>query len=199
LSIIEQTRKVRGQALIELAIMLPVLILLLSITAPIIVRAIGSTWLDERLALKLFGQDDDQAHRLLVRTHDNARLPSYFQGDELEEKSQITPLGFPIPLLNHRFPGKIQRKSATVTLEKTGWWNRSVLGDPREEFLRLSRALSMVPAPNLDESRVPWEVRKLTLLGLAPGSNRILERAGLDLFHLNLDALPESASQELEK
>lgn len=199
MSAIEQTRKVRGQALIELVIILPILILLLSATAPLIVRAIGSIWLDERLALKLLGQDDDQAQRLLVWIHEKDRLPPYFQEDELDETSRITPLGVPMPLLNHRFPGKIQRNSATVSLEKTGWWKRPVLGDPQEDFLRLSRALSMVPAPNLDESRVPWEVRKLTLLGLAPGNNRILERAGLDLFHLNLDALPGAASQGVKK
>ena len=192
---IELTGKVGGQALIELVIILPVLILLLSTTAPLVVRAIGSIWLDERLSIKLLGQDDDQIHRLLVRTHEKDRLPSYFQKNELEENSRITPLGVPIPLLNHLFPGKIHQESATVSLEKTGWWKRPVLGDPREDFFRLSRALSILPTSNLDESRVPWEVKRLTLLGLAPGNNRIMEMAGLDLFHLNLDALPETASQ----
>ena len=43
------------------------------------------------------------------------------------------------------------------------------------------------------ESKVPDEVRRLTLIGLASGKTNILEKTGFNLFHLNLDALPETA------
>ena len=192
-------RKTRGQALVELAIILPILVLFMSAVTPLIVKNIASSWLDERLALRHFGKDDHMVQQVLARTHEADQLPPYFEKEGLEESIRSAPLEASIPLLPQNFPGKIYRIRTTAKLQEKGWWNRSILHSPQEEHLRLSKTLSMVPASYTDESQVPGEVRRLTLLGLASGTTSILDKAGLDLFHLNLDALPETAARGKDK
>lgn len=188
----KKREKASGQALVEMVIILPVLVLFMSVVVPLVVQGIASSWLDERLSLRHLGQDDARVHQLLERTHETDRLPPYFEKRGLEESAQRSPLGVSIPFPGNFFPGEIYRVRATVNLTESEWWNPSILGDPPMDHHRLSRTLSMVQASSFHESSIPREVRRLTLLGLAPGKVKVLNGAGSKLFHLNLDALPET-------
>ena len=192
MSISKQAEKARGQALVELAVILPVLVLFMVLVIPLIVKGVALPWLDERLALRQLGRDDEQVHRVLLLTHGSDLLPPYFDKTRLEEKTRNAPMGMSIPLLSNTFPGDMTRKQTTATLSEHGWWNLGLLGNPQERDRRISRGLTMVTAQVPIESRVPDEVRGLTLIGVASGMTGILEKTGFDLFHLNLDALPQT-------
>ena len=188
----KQAEKARGQALVEFAVILPVLVIFMVAVIPLIVKGVALPWLDERLTLRQLGQDDEQVHRVLLLTHDSDLLPPYFDKTRIEESTRNAPMGMSIPLLGDTFPGHITRELITATLSEHGWWNRELLGDPQERDRQISRGLTMVAAQVLVESRVPDEVKRLTLVGLTPGKTGLLKRAGFNLFHINLDALPET-------
>ena len=48
----------------------------------------------------------------------------------------------------------------------------------------------MVKTPLLIESHVAEKVKNLMLTEITSGMTKVLEQAGINLFHLNLDALP---------
>ena len=198
-NISNQAEKVRGQALVELAVILPVLLLFMAAVMPLIVNGVALPWLDERLTLRQLEQDDEQIHRLLQLTHDSDLLPPYFDKTKLEDSTQSTSMGMSIPLLGKIFPGDMTRKMTTATLPEHGWWNRELLGNPQKEDRQISRSLTMVTAQVLVESQVPNEVKRLTLIGVASGKTGILEKTGFNLFHLNLDALPETGEGGMRK
>ncbi len=199
MSISNQAEKARGQALVELAVILPVLVLFMAAVMPLIVNGVPLPWLDERLTLRQLEQDDEQVHPLLQLTHEMDLLPPYFDKASLEESTRSTSMGVSIPLLGVIFPGDMTRKMTTATLPEHGWWNRELLGNPQKEDRQISRSLTMVTAQVLVESQVPNEVKRLTLIGVASGKTGILEKAGFNLFHLNLDALPEHGKGGGEK
>jgi len=199
LSISNQAEKTRGQALVELAVILPVLVLFMAAVMPLIAIGVALPWLDERLTLRQLEQDDEQIHPLLQLTHEMDLLPPYFDKASLEESTRSTSMGMSIPLLGVIFPGDMTRKMTTATLPEHGWWNRELLGNPQKEDRQISRSLTMVTAQVLVESQVPNEVKRLTLIGVASGKTGILEKAGFNLFHLNLDALPEHGKGGGEK
>ena len=193
LSLSRQTVKVRGQALVELAVILPVLVLFMAAVIPLIVKGVTLPWLDERLTLRQLSQDDEQVHRLLQLTHESDLLPPYFDNTSLEESTHSASMGLSIPLLGKTFPGNMTRKLTIATLPEHGWWNREIFGSTQGSDPKISRDLTMVAAQVPVESEVFDEVKRLTLVGLATGKTNILEKTGFNLFHLNLDALPETA------
>ncbi len=199
MSISKQAEKARGQALVELAVILPVLLLFMAAVMPLIVNGVALPWLDERLTLRQLEQDDEQVHPLLQLTHEMDLLPLYFDKASLEESTRSTSMGVSIPLLGVIFPGDMTKKMTTATLPEHGWWNRELLGTQQERDRQISRSLTMVTAQVLVESQVPNEVKRLTLIGVASGKTGLLEKAGLNLFHLNLDALPEHGKGGGEK
>ena len=176
----------------ELAVILPVLVLFMATVLPLIVKGVALPWLDERLTLRHLSQNDEQVHRLLQLTHDSDLLPPYFDKARLEESTRSASMGMSIPLLGKTFPGNMTRKLTTATLPEHGWWNRELFGSPQESDRKISRELTMVAAQVHVESGVPDKVKRLTLIGLASGKTNILKKTGFNLFHLNLDALPET-------
>jgi len=192
LNISKHTEKHRGQALVELAVILSVIVLFMLAVIPIIAEGVALPWLDERLALRQLGQDDEQTHRLLQFTHDPDMLPPYFDITTLEESTRSTSMGITVPLLGGIFPGEVTRKNTRGPLPDHGWWNRELYGSAPEGEGQISRGLTMIKAKVLAESRVPDEVKRLTLVGFASGRTGILEIAGFNLLHIDLDALPET-------
>jgi hypothetical protein len=164
----------------------------MAVVMPLLVNGVAFSWLDERLTLRQLEPDDEQIHHLLQRIHDSDLLPPYFDKTSLEESTRSASMGMSIPLLGVIFPGDMTRKLTTTDLPEHGWWNRELLGNPQERDRQLSRSLTLVTAQALVESRVPHEVKRLTLIGVASGKTGLLEKAGFNLFHLNLDALPET-------
>jgi hypothetical protein len=187
-----KTEQPGGQALIELLVVLPVFILFMVAVMPLIVRSVVLPWLDERITLRQLGQDNEQVHGVLLQTHSMDLLPPYFHENSLEEDSRNTPMGISIPLLGDIFPGFVERKSSSTTLPDHGWESPAILGVSQENDREVRRSLSLLEAESMTEEQIPRAVRKLTILGFPTGKTDILGRSGLNLFHSNLDALPET-------
>jgi len=191
LNVLKNTEKAKGQALVELAVILPVLILFMAAVIPLIARGSALPWLDERLSLRQLGQDNDQVHPLLQHIHNLDLLPPYIDKTKLQESTRSASMGMSIPPLGHIYPGDTIRKLTTATLSEYGWWNREILGRQQEQDCHISRGLAMLTALELAESRVPAEVKRLALIGIVSGKVGFLKKIGFNLFHLDLDALPE--------
>ena len=142
-------------------------------------------------------QDDDQIHHQLSQTHNFDLLPPYFEKTRLTESSRSTDMGMTIPFLGDTYPGYLTRKITAVSFKEHPYWNKAVLASQKSR--QITRDLTMVKTDVLEESRVPNEVRRLTLLGIAPNATGFLERAGFNIFHLNLNALPDRGQSGGEK
>jgi len=186
------TEHIKGQALVELAVILPILILFLATILPLMAKGVALPWLDERLTLRqLVHPTEDHIHHVLELTHDLDVLPAYFQQSNLEESTRRVSLVMTPPPLGRYFPGDMTRKQSIAALTENEWWNRKILGDPQERKPRVSRDLTMLTANPFIESEIPDVVKRLTLAGAASGNMGILEKTGLNLFHLDLNALPQ--------
>jgi len=192
----QQVKKVRGQALVELGVTIPVIVLFMAAVIPLLVRGAFLPLLDERLALRQLGQDEAQVDHQLRITHSPDILPPYFEKTRLEENTKDTSMGISIPLMRETFPGVMTRKNTIVTLDDDRWWNHRLLGFPQERDHQISRNLAMVAPRRLVESRVPEEIKKFTFIGMTTGKTGFLEKAGFKLFHLNMDALPVKTREE---
>ena len=191
MKIYHQTEKDKGQALLELLIVLPVMIYFMMAVIPLIVNGVSLSWMDERLALRQLNQDDEKIHNILTLAHAPDILPPYFDKTELKESTRIAQLGISIPILKETFPGDMIQKLAAATIHENGWWNLPLTDQAQEESFQISRDITMVKAAKIMEMEIPHMVKRLTLLGLASSGTGSLERIGFGLFHLNLDALPE--------
>jgi hypothetical protein len=192
----QQIKKVRGQALVELAVILPVIVLFIAAVIPLLVRGAFLPLLDERLALRQLSQDEAQVDHQLQITHSPDILPPYFEKTRLEENTQDTSMGMFIPLMSETFPGVMTRKNTIVTFSDDRWWNHALLGLPQERDQQISRNLTMVTSRQLVESRVQGEIKKFSFIGMTTGKTGFLEKAGFKLFHLNMDALPAKTREE---
>jgi hypothetical protein len=181
-----------GQALVELTVVLPLLLLYAAVLAPLLLNSMYVPWLDERLALTQLKQNDDRIHDQLLFTHSSDRLPSYFEKSRIDESSRVSSPDFPIPVLSEIFPGVMVSHSVTVTLPDGEWWNSKILGDPKERNVQISRNMSMLASTILNESTAFKAVKRLAFPGIVTDKAAFLEKTGVDLFHLDLDALPQS-------
>ena len=186
------SRMDKGQALVELTVVLPVLILFLSTLVPMIHLGKASLWLDERLALRQLGQPDDSIHNVLLRTHDADQFPLYFAESDLEETGRLQDTKIFTPLPGATFPGHLRQVISAVDLSLEDGWNRQVLGEAPTHNLHIKRSLTLLQEESITEPDIPARVRKLMPLGMASGVTRVLERWGFDLFHLNLEAMPHT-------
>lgn len=191
--IVRKYRKnVQGQALVELMVLLPLLLLFMAAAVPIIVHGMAAPWLDERLALRHLAQDDEQIHRILLQTHEQDLLPPYFDRSSINETSQSASMGITLTALGITFPGEIIKKVTSTTIPDSGWLNWKFFDNPQVKNRRISRSFTVAYAPFIRESQVSEYVEQLSLMHVASEMKSLLERIGIKLLHLNLDAIPEA-------
>ena len=188
-----------GQALIELVIILPILLLVIAAVLPMVASGVTLPLLDERLTLRQLSEEGKKTHQILQNTHSHNLLPPYFELEKLQETTEIINTGVSLPLLNSILSSDMTRKITTAVTPKHGWWNQELFTLPQEQHREISRDLTILTAQLLAESSVPEEVKKLTPIGVVSGTVHILEKAGLNLFHLNLDALPKDEDKKERK
>lgn len=193
------SKKIRGQALVEVTVILPIIVLFMAAVIPLLVRGVALPWLDERLTLRHLDQDEARVHRQLQITHSLDVLPSYFEKTMLEENTQNTYMDMIIPVMGEIFPGVMTRKKTTLNFRDHSWWNHQILGLPQGRDQQISRDLTLVTPHQLVESKVPGEIKKFTFIGIATGETDFLEKAGFKLFHLNMDALPAKIREESKR
>lgn len=184
-----------GQALVELVVILPVLILFMATVAPMLTIGTTVPWLDERLFLRQLGDDIAHIHSLLLTTHESELIPSYFETNHLEETTHDYSMETPMNIPGLVFPGALTRKTIIFTKPENGWWDSMFLKNQGEKGRQIIRSLAIVAAPVIPESRVVEKVRRLSIGGALPVPIRILKKIGIKPFHLNLDALPRAESK----
>ena len=189
----------KGQALTELVVILPILLLVMASILPIVANGVTLPLLDERLTLRHLNEEGKKTHQILQITHSENLLPPYFEIEKLQETTEITHQGVPLPLVGSIFSSDMTRKITVAAIPKHEWWNTELLALPQEQYREISRDLFILAGQLLAESSVPEEVKKLTPIGVVSGTADILEKAGLNLFHLNLDALPEGEEEKERK
>ena len=189
----------KGQALIELMVILPIIILVMAAVLPIVASGVTLPLLDERLTLRHLGEESKKTHQMLQITHSHDLLPPYFEMEKLQETTEIIHQGVPLPLVGSIFSRNMTRKVTKAPIPKHRWWNQELLASSQDQPSEITRDLSLLAGQVLAESSVPEEVKKLTSIGLISGTADILEKAGLNLFHLNLDALPEGEEKKERK
>ena len=189
----------KGQALIELVVMLPILLLVMATVLPIVANGVILPLLDERLTLRHLSEEGKRTHQILQITHSDNHLPPYFETEKLQETTEIIQQGVPLPLIGRIFSSDMTRKSIKTAIPIHGWWNRELLASPQERHREISRDLTILADQLLPESSVPEEVKKLTSIGVVSSIAGFLEKTGLNLFHLNLDALPKKNKEKKER
>lgn len=189
----------KGQALIELVVILPILLLVMATVLPMVAGGVTLPLLDERLTLRHLNEEGKKTHQILQITHSDNLLPPYFEIEKLQETTEIIHQGVRLPRVGNIFSGDMTRKITIAAIPKHGWWNQELLSLPQEQHREISRDLFILAGQLLAESSVPEEVKKLTPIGVVSGTAGILEKAGLNLFHLNLNALPESVEKKERK
>ena len=177
-----------GQALVEMLLVLPPILLLMAIILPLVAYSVLMPWLDERLWLSQF-IEEEIVHSELTHSHEKNLIPAYFKKDTITTHTDTEALGFFLPLLNQFFPGPITIKNLYANYPEI---KVTPFENPHFPHEKISRKLAMISTHLMSENEVPSRVRNLTLSGVFHGKTGTLENFGLQLFHLNLDALPET-------
>jgi len=169
-------------------IVLPPILLLMAIILPLVAYSVLMPWLDERLWLSQF-IEEEIVHSELEHSHEKNLIPAYFKKDTITTRTDTEALGFFLPLLNQLFPGPITIKNLHANYPEI---KVTPFENPHFPHEKTSRKLAMISTHLMSENEVPSRVRNLTLSGVFHGKTETLENFGLKLFHLNLDALPET-------
>lgn len=116
-------------------------------------------------------------------------MPIYFRLSDLEEKTELEKLGITFPYIKGSYPGniKIQKVHAYLPKSESNVFTGSYASDEK-----MARKLAMVVSSTPGDSDISSLVRKLTVLGIFPWKTGVLENMDFNLFHLNLDSLPDS-------
>jgi hypothetical protein len=176
--------------------MLPLLFLFIAAVFPILCSGVTTAWLDEKLWLRQFIQENGTIQSELEDAHGRSKVPTYFRLSDLEEKTELEKLGITFPHINSSYPGniKIHKVHAYLPKSESNVFTGSYASDEK-----MARKLAMVVSSTPDDSDISSLIRKLTVLGIFPWKTGVLENMDFNLFHLNLDSLPDSQQLRYEK
>jgi hypothetical protein len=178
-----------GQSLVELLVVLPVLLLIMATIFPLLTSGIVMPWLDERLWLRQNLREGETLQSELEEAHQKTLTPPYFRQQDLEETMVREKLGVSFPLLGDSFPGLIViRKILASHPEVKG----PALAQAERSEEKITAALALLTLTAMAESEVPHRVKNMSVPGIFPWKIKAMKNLGLELFHLDLDALPEA-------
>ncbi|MDF1535002.1 MAG: hypothetical protein P1S46_00680 [bacterium] len=189
-----QTARQTGQALIELLVILPVFLLLFACVLPLTAYGIFPTWLDERLALSQLTEKTELIPDILSEAHGSCRTPTYPDEETIEETSTSTPTGnisFSLPGV---LPDRMIRHELSMTLTRKDLLAGSVMASWSRTSETVTRSLSLLIPDRFEEQDVSRHVKSWSLVGVLRGKDTVLKKLGINLFHLNLDAVPANDS-----
>ena len=182
----------RGQALVELVIILPVLITFLSGAALLLNYATTPLWLEELTALHLRLPESGQLYDKLQKCREGSMIPPYPAQRDLEINSiSKNPQKVPLPL--HRYyPGSIRKTEVLMDLSQFIKRAAAPFGYIPGVKDPILIDLRMIPLRELKEETVKDQIRRTIFPGSAMETIvGKLNALGLELVHLNLDAVPE--------
>jgi len=182
----------RGQALIELILVLPLFLVFLCATVNLLNYATFPIWLDELTALHVRLPHIDDLHSKLEKSREGSMIPPYPAPQDLKKSTTNKNL-FRAPLPLHRYyPGQIIRTEISLNLSQ--FLTRAFLPFGHLPGVNgpIMHGLQMIPLKEFQEESVKDQIRQI----LFPGSvmeaiSGKLDALGIGLVHLNLDAIPE--------
>lgn|GEM_PF-7003375 len=176
----------------EFVILLPTLLLLVGLILPLVRFAIYTPWIDERLWLDQFIHQDQGLQQELEDAHERSLVPVYFSSKDLSRSQKTETFGFPFPLPGIPFPGSLDVESL-----RAGWDEKpGFFLDEGKLPEHISRDFSMVKKTSMPEGHVPELVHDMSLSRFLDAGTGLFESLKLDIFHLNLDILPDEKKEE---
>ncbi len=184
-----------GQALVEAIVLIPALLFVSFALVSILSYSSLPIWMEEILTLQLSDKNPGKLLEAVGRSRQTSSLPPYFNKDEVDvQRSVFKSRVLPLPL---HMANPINRLDISghflwsKTMERTPFSILKVF----KGYESATAKMSFTAQKNLSEKDASIRVRKVFMSGLTMG--RImnqLEMSGISLFHLNFNALPDSAS-----
>ena len=183
----------RGQALIELVLILPLLLVFLSGAVLLLNYATLPLWLDELTTLHLRLPEIDDLYNKLGMSREGSMVPPYPEQQDLTINTvSKNLLRAPLPL--HRYyPGPTRKAEGSLNLSRFIKWGFAPFGHLPGVHDPILVDLRMTPFKEFKENSVKDQIRQI----LFPGSameviTGKLGALGVELVHINLDAVPEA-------
>jgi hypothetical protein len=182
--------------LIELVVIIPVILVIFMCAIPLAAYGIFPIWMDERLALSQLAAKKTEAVAYLPKAHSNSRVPTYPDDKSIQESSKNLQTGsFP-----DSFPGRLSerivRHELQMHLSRESLMPGSNMAGWSDSTERFTRSLSMLVAHNIEEQAVSQHVKEWSLIGIMKGRDSTFRRLGIDLFHIDIDAVPSEEPGE---
>ncbi len=190
-----QTKDENGQALIELVVIVPLLLIIVCLLIGLIAYSQLPIWMDELLAFTLISQQDLNHFEILKKLRESSMFPRYFDHEEIEiHRVSSINKSFPLPL--HRI---FQNNRSEIT-GNANW--QKVISRTALPLLSLLKGaeshtskMSFVSLMKLDEAQSKELIRGIFLSGLSGNQlMRLLGKLGFNIFHINFDTLPLTTS-----
>ncbi len=179
-----------GQALIEMLVILPAILLFLVCVIPMTAYGIFPTWLDERLALIHLLEKRERIPDILFETHGHSLTPVYPDENDIKESSTNLKAGhisLPLPGV---LQDRITRSELRTPLTRNGLLSGGVMAPRSDTGETVTRSLSLLTSYRFEEPGISRHVKSRSLVGVLKGKDTVFRKLGIDLFHLNLDAVP---------
>lgn len=176
----------------EFVILLPALLLLVGLILPLVRFATFAPWVDERLWLDQFIHEDQGLQEELENAHERSLVPVYFSSEDILRSQKSETFGFFFPLVKGSFPGSLDREILRAT-----WNEKPGLFHEKEKLPEhISRDFSMLKKTSMPEEDVPDLVREMSLSRFLDAGTGLFESLNLDIFHLNLNILPDDKKEK---
>lgn len=183
------TKNHAGQALIELLIIVPTLLILFVCAVPMAARGIFPTWIDERLAFAQLTVNAGPESGYVARSHEN-QFPVYPDEKSIidnrrEEKVGVLPGSLPGFL-----PSWMVHYELEMRLQKEELLPAGRMADRTDTTEFIQRSLSLLSILPFDEQGISEQVKKWSMIGVLGQKDRVFTKLGIELFHIDIDAIP---------
>jgi hypothetical protein len=191
-----KTSNQAGQALIELVVIVPVILVIFMCAIPLTAYGIFPTWMDERLALIQLAEKKELAAACLAKTHENSRIPTYPDDESIQESSR----NLQTTIFLDSFPGRLSermvRHELKMPLSRENLLPGSSMPQWSDSTETLTRSLSMLAPHNIEEQAASQRVKEWSLMGVMKGRDFTFRKLNIDLFHMDIDAVPSEEPGE---
>ena len=181
-----------GQSLVEFLVVSQIFLLFLAAIFPLLSSGAWILWLDERLWLRHFINGNQYIQSELHHAHRREMIPRYFLQKDLEETTELKKLSVILPVIKNFYPGYLKFNKIVANLPKEEW---KIPGIGCQFDRQIYRNFTMLTPSISYSSDIPFLIRELSILGIVPWKIKLLENMKFELFHLNLDALPDKHSE----
>lgn len=191
----DQNKNQNGQALIELVVIIPLLLVITCLLTGLIAYSQLPSWMDELLAFTLVSQQSINHFEILEKQRKSSMFPRYFNHEEIKLHR--------VPSKNNSFLLPFHRIFQNNRFEVTGSTNwQKVMSRTSLPLIQTLKGtenhtskMSFVASMKLDETQSKKLIKSVFLSGLSGNQlMRLLGKLGFNIFHLNFNTLPITTS-----